>query len=219
MDNQTIQDLRNQHIESYQKAILDIIQNNTNVLMDDIASLIEKPPLDSMDSICNKLYGEAKKHKVILDSEKLNPLLEEYRSHLKDCSEKIKSLRISTLSSKVLHFKVVEDHDVFTLYKKDFTSLNKEIKKILKNQLNESYQEILCKNLSCIFQDSTEESIQNTIMNDFSKFMNGSYQKQLLDSFDIKIMVKDTTLMNSIKEQGERYLFTLDNSRLLNPLD
>ena len=29
-------------------------------------------------------------------------------------------------------------------------------------------------------------------------------------------MVKDTTLINIIREQGERYLFTLNNSRILN---
>ena len=40
-----------------------------------------------------------------------------------------------------------------------------------------------------------------------------------MDSFDIKFLVKDTTLMNSVKEQGDRYLFTLKNSRLLNDFD
>ena len=40
-----------------------------------------------------------------------------------------------------------------------------------------------------------------------------------MESVDIKILVKDTTLMNGTKEQGERYLFTLDHSRLLNEID
>jgi hypothetical protein len=31
---------------------------------------------------------------------------------------------------------------------------------------------------------------------------------------DIKILVKDTTLINGVKEQSERYIFTLENSRL-----
>ena len=38
--------------------------------------------------------------------------------------------------------------------------------------------------------------------------------KQLLENIDIKILVKDTTLINSSKEQAERYLFTINNSRL-----
>ena len=43
-----------QHIESYKKAIIETIKNNTNSLIDDdIMSLIKKPPLDSMDQITN----------------------------------------------------------------------------------------------------------------------------------------------------------------------
>ncbi len=219
MDNQTIEDLRKQHIDGYQNAILDIIQNNTNVLIDDILSLIEKPPLDSMDAICNKLYGEAKKYKIIFNSDEVNRLLEKYREHVKDCFDEIKSLRVNTLSSKLKHFKFIDDNDTFTLYKKDFTSLNKDIKKIMKNQILASNEDILIKNISSIFQKDTDTDIQNKIIQEFSKYMNGNYQKQIMDSFDIKIMVKDTTLMNSIKEQGERYLFTLNNSRLLNPFE
>ena len=32
----------------------------------------------------------------------------------------------------------------------------------------------------------------------------------------MKILVKDTTLINTVKETTDRYLFTLSNSRLLN---
>ena len=135
MDNQTIEDLRKQHIDSYQNAILDIIQNNTNVLIDDISSLVEKPPLDSMDAICNKLYGEAKKYKIVFNSDEVNQLLENYRNKVKECFDEIKSLRIKTLSSKLNHFKFIDDNDTFILYKKDFTSLNKDIKNTKDNAL------------------------------------------------------------------------------------
>ena len=40
--------------------------------------------------------------------------------------------------------------------------------------------------------------------------------EDLLDNVDFKILVKDTTLANGVKEQGERHLFTLNNSRILN---
>ena len=49
-----------------------------------------------------------------------------------------------------------------------------------------------------------------------SKFLNSNYKKNLLENLDMKLMVKDTTLINTIKEQSERYLFTLNNSHLLN---
>ena len=38
------------------------------------------------------------------------------------------------------------------------------------------------------------------------------YPKQILENIELKILVKDTTLINGIKEQGERYLFTNNNS-------
>ena len=36
----------------------------------------------------------------------------------------------------------------------------------------------------------------------------------MIENVDIKILIKDTTLMNLVKEQTERYLFTISNSRL-----
>ena len=70
-----------------------------------------------------------------------------------------------------------------------------------------------------IFLDNIEESTKSKVIEDITKYIKGNYQKQLLENFDIKIMVKDTTLMNGTKEQGERYLFALNNSRLLNEID
>ena len=60
----------------------------------------------------------------------------------------------------------------------------------------------------------TDEFVKSRIIQDFAKYMNGQYKRQLLENIDIKILVKDTTLINLIKEQTERYLFTLANSRL-----
>ena len=64
-----------------------------------------------------------------------------------------------------------------------------------------------------------DESVFNLFVKEESNFLKKLYLKQLLDSFDIKLLVKDTTLINSVKEQGDRYIFTLKNSRLLNDFD
>ena len=219
MDENMIQTIRNQHLDSYRNAVLEIISNNTSVLMDDISSLFLKPPLDSMDSILNKFLSEAKRNGLVLDTDGLSNLLDQYRNSMRECFPKIESLRVNTLSSKIKHFDFIEDSDVFILYKKDFTSLDRDIKKILKEQLEFSFENVLLKNISIIFQESVSEEIQNKLIEDFTKFMKKNYQKQIMESFDIKVFVKDTTLMNSIKEQSEHYLFTINNSRLLNPLD
>ena len=51
---------------------------------------------------------------------------------------------------------------------------------------------------------------------DMIKYLKNNYLKQLLENVDIKVLVKDAMLMNNVREQGERYLFTLQNSRLFN---
>ena len=42
-----LEKLMQQHVENYKKAVLEIVNNNTNSLIDnDIIFLIKKPPLD-----------------------------------------------------------------------------------------------------------------------------------------------------------------------------
>ena len=65
MKNQTKEELRQHHINSYRETVIEIIKNNTNSLVDtDIMSLIKKPPLDSMDLIQVKLLSLAKKNNL-----------------------------------------------------------------------------------------------------------------------------------------------------------
>ncbi len=105
------------------------------------------------------------------------------------------------------------------LYKKDFVSLNKSIRKIIKEGLINNINELVINKCFSLFQDDIDEKIQDKFKDDYTKYFKSNYQKQFLDSFDIKVLVKDTTLINSVKEQSERYLFTLNHSRLLNELE
>lgn len=217
MEDETIKKLKEQHIESYKNAILENIKNNTNVLVDeDIMSLTRKPPLDSMDLIKSKFLDLAKKNKIILNIEQLDIILDAYRIKNEKCFEKIKEIRIDELSNKVKSLEILKDSEVIKINKKDFISVNKEIKKLIKNQLKESFENEVLKKMENIFINDTNEDIRSKIVSEVSKYVKGSYQKQLLDNIDFKILVKDTTLINGTKEQSERYLFTLNNSRLLN---
>ena len=76
--------------------------------------------------------------------------------------------------------------------------------------------EEVIKKINNVFNNVNEEAKLKKINDDIVKVLNGSYQRQLLENADIKILVKDTTLINGVKEQSERYLFTLENSRLFN---
>ena len=152
----TLKNLKEQHFNNYKKAILEIVKNNSNVLVDeDIMSLFRKPPLDSMDLIKSKCLDLAKKNKLVIDVTSLDNMLDKYRTNLFELCDCIKKTRILELE----------------------------------NVINKFYEEL-------------------------KKYLNNSYQKQLLENVDFKILVKDTILTNNIKEQGERHIFTLNNSRI-----
>jgi len=217
MEDETIKKLKEQHIENYRNAILENIKNNTNVLVDeDIMSLIRKPPLDSMDLIKSKFLYLAKKNKIILNTDELDKILDDYRNDVSKCFFKIKDIRLQELSDRVIETKFEKVNDVIKINKKDFANVNKQIKKLIKQQLKDSFEEKISINIDGIFFEDTIEEIRSKIVTEITKYITSSYQRQLLENVDIKILVKDTTLINGTKEQSERYLFTLNNSRLLN---
>ena len=204
-----------QHIESYKKAIIETIKNNTNSLIDDdIMSLIKKPPLDSMDQIKSKFLDLAKKNKIIVNSEELDKMINNYRDELTKCCEDIKNIRITKLTTIVEDTKFTKDKDVIKLNKSNFTSIDKEIRKILKEESTKLVEDKIISNIEKIFNEDTDLNIVKKVTNDSTKYLKNIYLKQLLENIDIKILVKDTTLINSSKEQAERYLFTINNSRL-----
>ena len=83
-DSEMLEEFKRQHLQTYKKAVEEIIKNNTKALIDeDICSLIKQPPLDSMDVVKNKLISLAKKEKLILNTEKLNSLVKKFRNDLK----------------------------------------------------------------------------------------------------------------------------------------
>lgn len=213
MEEVTIEELKKQHFDNYKATLLTVIENNTNILVnEDIKSLIKKPPLDSMDVLKNKFLDLSKKNKIVLNTEELSKLLDNYREELNKSIESIRKERIDILNKKVNTFKYKEN-EVLEFYKKDFLSLDKVLKKILKDNMVSSYESVF-KEINKIFDKDIDEDIKNKIIEDIDKFINKNYQKQIMDSFDIKVLVKDTILINSINESNERYLFTLNNSRL-----
>lgn len=213
MEELTKEELKKQHFNSYKETLLSIIENNTNILVnEDIKSLIKKPPLDSMDVLKNKFLDLSKKNKIVLNTDELSKLLDTYRENLNKSIDEIKKERIDILSKKVNSFKYKEN-DILVFYKKDFISLDKVLKKILKDRMINSYDKVF-KDISKVFDKNINLEIKNKIIEDINKFINKNYQKQIMDGFDIKVLVKDTILINSINEQNERYIFVLNNSRL-----
>ena len=217
MSQNNLEDIKKQHVENYLNALLEQIKNNTDVLVDqDITSLLKKPPLDSMDTLKGKLLELAKKNKIILNHEKLDEFVESYRDCLLKSCDEMKKIRISKLQSFVSKDSL-KDNEVIKINKSDFTSINQKMKKILKDSFTSAYDKCISK-IDGVFPKEMDEEIKKKILEDYTKYLNGNYKRQLLENFEIKSLVKDTTLMNSMKEQNERYLFTLDHSRVFQDL-
>lgn len=220
MENKELKGIIIEHQDNYRKVILDNIKNNTDVLVNqDIVSLLQKPPLDSMDLIRSKFLDLAKKNKIVLNTEELSVLLDNYRKHLLKCCSEIENVRVVGLSSKIEKEKLSKNTDTFKINRKDFDSINRKTKKLLKTQLVDGYQVCILDKIDVVFTGSVEDSTKKKVIDEMSKYVKGNYQRQLLENYDIKVMVKDITLINGIKEAGDRYLYTLNNSRLLNEID
>lgn len=209
----TLTQIKQQHVKNYKNAILELIKNNTNVLFDeDIKMLIAKPPLDSMDIIKTKFLELAKKNNIVLNTDSLTESIDKYRIDLLDFSNGIKEDRIKYLSDIVNKQDLSDENSLIKLNKKDFLIINKKIKKEIKDKLNIYIEKNIVNNVNMIFTSDIDDLTSNKFITELKKYFTGKYVKQMLENIDFKILVKDTTLINLIKEQGERYIFTKKNS-------
>ena len=217
MDTESI---KIQHENSYRNAVLEIIKNNTDVLVDqDILSLLKKPPLDSMDYLKTKFLELAKKNKIVLDADNLDLILNNYRAHIIDISDDIKNIRVNGLDQILKKQKLENEHEVLKLNRKDFESINKKIIKMIKDIMIESIDSIIVKQSNKIYSGDVSKEIKDKILDEIVKTMKSNYRKQIIDNIQEKMVMKDITLINGVKEQGERYIFTITNSRLFHDLD
>ncbi|HIR49313.1 MAG TPA: hypothetical protein IAB35_04965 [Candidatus Faecimonas gallistercoris] len=217
MTEETIEDFRKKHFENYKNAVLETLKNNTTALfMDDILSLLQKPPLDSMDIIKCKFLDLAKKYNTIIQSETLNRLLEEYRNDIISYISEWEVIRIKELKAIIEKFVPKKETDVIKFNKKDFTPLNRKLKKKMKADIMVILNKKIVNNVNSLFTDDLDEKIEKNLSTEMIKFIQTTYIKQLLENIDFKIIVKDTTLINGVREQGERFIFTKMNSHLLN---
>ena len=214
--NDDLKNLKKQHILNYKNNASQMILNNNNSLFDeDIMSLLKKPPLESMDLIKSKLINITKKYKIIINTEGYDEIISKYRKFLLDLSNKIKKERLEFYNDIVNRFNFDNNNnEVIKILKKDTTDLDKEIRKKFKRGICEGLEKCILNNFENLFKEEIDDITYDEILEKFGKFLNNTYIKQLLENIDIKVLVKDTILINSIKEEGDKYLYTLNNSRL-----
>ncbi len=200
------------HKENYLQAVKELIENNTTALIqDDIMPLFNKPPLDSMDLIRSKFLSLAKEQKIVIDSQTFNQLLETYQQEMQEAMQKIGKIRVDNLFGLLKSFEEDKEESIKIL-KKDLIQIDKRLQKEVKQTLEEKSTTILLHNLASVFP--IKEEALGALEKQMKEFIKKKYCKQILESLDIKILVKDTTFLNGLKEQTNRYLFTLENSHL-----
>jgi len=208
-----LENLEKQQLDNYILAVKDIITNNTNNLVDsDISSLIMSPPLESMDIIKNKLIELGKKNDLILNINNLDNILSNYRDKLFKHLSFIKKYRYDEIAKDVDDFKPVKNLDIIKITKKKLNEVDKNIVSKSKKIIKDDTSKYICSNYDSFYINTT--NISSKLLKSLNSFFNTEYPRDLIDGIELKLLVKDTTLINGVKEQGERYLFTKTNSRL-----
>ncbi len=211
-----LEDLQKQHYNNYVEVVKETVRANTlSLLENDINPLFETPPLDSMDQIKSKFLMTAKKEKLIIQTEELNKILKNFRKNIGKNLEKLKEIRDEEIINCFKNY--ITDGKNIKLTKSEINNIDKKVKKIIREELDLCVSNFVLKKIDNVFKDSSNQSIIKAHKEIEKYFSNkGIYQKQILESIDFKLLVKNTILINGIKEQTERYLFTLNNSRIFN---
>ena len=204
------EDILKQHKEILMTAGVELATNNTNSLIeDDIINGVIEVPLEAMDTVKQRVLNIAKHNNLILNSDKFNEVLISYKEELKKEFRNIFKKRIKLIEDNYSKFDDDKPMDLVKNLKKELVKFNKEAKKEEKQIITSLVKEKIISNLDLIVKDDN-----TTFKKDATKFLQTTYVKQILETVDMKILVKDTILLNSLKEQIERFVFTKENSHL-----
>ena len=204
------EDILKQHKQILMTAGLELATNNTNSLIeDDIINGVIEVPLEAMDTVKQRVLNIAKNNSLVLDSDKFNEVLISYKEELKKEFRNIFKKRIKLIEDNYSKFDDDKPMDLVKNLKKELVKFNKEAKKEEKQVLTSLVKEKIISNLDLIVKDDN-----TTFKKDATKFLQTTYVKQIIETIDMKILVKDTILLNSLKEQIERFVFTMENSHL-----
>ena len=177
---------------------------------DDLLPLFKKPPLETMDTIKQKMLSLGKHYHVIINTEQLDRALEEYRNSMQKKIKSLKKYREDYLIKDIRQKSKDTKDGTFKILKKDLTYLDKNLKKEIKNEIENDMQKLM-DNIPNFFQI---EEMEDKLKKDATKYFKITYPRNLMETIDMKIIVKNTTLINGINEQTERLIFTQKNSHL-----
>ncbi|MDD6244147.1 MAG: hypothetical protein PUB03_00605 [bacterium] len=205
------EELLNQHLKIYLNSLEELINNNTySLINDDLLPLFTKPPLEAMDIIKQKLLSLGKDYKLILNTQEVDNYIERYRFSMQKKVKTLEDLRKKYLKQHVESLSQKSKDGTLKLLRKNLLILDKNLKKEIKIELIENMN-FLIENISNFYQT---DKIPDRLLKYITKYLKTTYPKDLMETIDMKIIVKNTTLINGINEQTERLIFTQKNSHL-----
>ena len=201
------EDILLQHKNILLRGLEELSSNNTSSLInDDIVKGVISPPLDAMDDIKNRIIKIAKHNELILDNKEFVKMLDDYKDKVTKTVNSIYLKRNVVIKDTLLKIDVNKPLDILKSLKKDLNKFNKETKKIIKSEVLVDIKDILINKVKTFGNLQFEKEV--------SKYLESIYLKKLNETIEMKVLIKDTILINSIKEQLERFVYTKENSHL-----
>ena len=205
------EELFDQHLKIYLNSLEELINNNTySLINDDLLPLFMRPPLEAMDVIKQKLLSLGKDYKLILNTQAVDNYVERYRFSMQKKVKTLENLRKKYLKKHIKSLSKKSKDGTLKLFRKDLSILDKDLKKEIKLELIENMN-FLIEHISDFYQS---DKIPDRLLKYITKYLKITYPKELMETIDMKIIVKNTTLINGINEQTERLIFTQKNSHL-----
>ena len=90
------------------------------------------------------------------------------------------------------------------------TLLDKNLKKEIKTKIEDEMQKLIISIPSFYQTNEIDDKLEKSLI----KYFKVTYPKLLMEIIDMKLIVKNTTLINGVNEQTEHYIFTKENSHL-----
>lgn len=205
------EELLEQHLSIYLNSIEELIKNNSYSLVeDDLLPLFKKPPLETMDTIKQRMLSLGKHYQVIINTEQLDKSLEIYRNSMQKKIKSLKKYREDYLIKDIRQKAKDTKDGTFKILKKDLTSLDKNLKKEIKVEIENDMQKLI-DNIPNFFQTN---EIADKLQKDATKYFKTTYPRNLMETIDMKVIVKNTILINGVNKQTEHFIFAKENSHL-----
>jgi len=213
------EELKKQYFNNYKSNVIETIKNNSEFLcLEDIKSLFVEPPLSSMDIIKSYFLDSAKSYGLVINSDKLDDILNKYRNDMIEYCFIIKEIRYNYLIDYINDEYSDKDKFVYKLYKKSFIELDKNIKKSFNKKLSSSINDNICDLIYTILNCDNIDTY-NKFYNSAVDYLNNGYINKIENSINHKINVKNIMLINNLHDINKRYLFTYNKSYLFKDSD